>query len=86
MRCIGAVQKRFHICFRLERTFGTRSHNSMAGWPNGKALDYESRDCRFDPCVGHYFFLLLETIYHILVFAPWQGNHTCVVQFFFDHG
>ncbi|KAJ5302356.1 hypothetical protein N7508_007219 [Penicillium antarcticum] len=23
-----------------------------AGWPNGKALDYESRDCRFDPCVG----------------------------------
>ena len=24
----------------------------MAGWPNGKALDYESRDCRFDPCVG----------------------------------
>ncbi|KAJ5972901.1 uncharacterized protein N7479_002819, partial [Penicillium vulpinum] len=31
----------------------------MAGWPNGKALDYdfmESRDCRFDPCVGHFFF------------------------------
>ena len=26
-----------------------------AGWPNGKALDYESRDCRFDPCVGHFF-------------------------------
>ncbi|KAJ5698905.1 hypothetical protein N7462_000910, partial [Penicillium macrosclerotiorum] len=26
-----------------------------AGWPNGKALDYESRDCRFDPCVGHIF-------------------------------
>lgn len=23
----------------------------MVGWPNGKALDYESRDCRFDPCV-----------------------------------
>ncbi|KAF8848710.1 hypothetical protein BDZ45DRAFT_775040, partial [Acephala macrosclerotiorum] len=23
-----------------------------ACWPNGKALDYESRDCRFDPCVG----------------------------------
>ncbi len=29
-----------------------------AGWPNGKALDYESRDCRFDPCVGHSFFAL----------------------------
>ncbi|KAJ5934530.1 hypothetical protein N7466_004077, partial [Penicillium verhagenii] len=26
-----------------------------AGWPNGKALDYESRDCRFDPCVGQSF-------------------------------
>ena len=26
-----------------------------AGWPNGKALDYESRDCRFDPCVGQFF-------------------------------
>ncbi|KAH7360468.1 hypothetical protein BKA65DRAFT_493215 [Rhexocercosporidium sp. MPI-PUGE-AT-0058] len=22
-------------------------------WPNGKALDFESRDCRFDPCVAH---------------------------------
>ena len=22
----------------------------MVTWPNGKALDYESRDCRFDPC------------------------------------
>ncbi|EHK96059.1 hypothetical protein M7I_8255 [Glarea lozoyensis 74030] len=22
----------------------------QACWPNGKALDYESRDCRFDPC------------------------------------
>ena len=26
--------------------------NHEADWPNGKALDYESRDCRFDPCVG----------------------------------
>ena len=26
---------------------------NQACWPNGKALDYESRDCRFDPCVGH---------------------------------
>ena len=29
------------------------SYMNKAGWPNGKALDYESRDCRFDPCVGH---------------------------------
>ena len=28
---------------------------NKAGWPNGKALDYESRDCRFDPCVGQFF-------------------------------
>jgi hypothetical protein len=27
--------------------------SSKVGWPNGKALDYESRDCRFDPCVDH---------------------------------
>ncbi|PLB43193.1 hypothetical protein P170DRAFT_441653 [Aspergillus steynii IBT 23096] len=32
---------------------------SKAGWPNGKALDYESRDCRFDPCVGQYFLLFV---------------------------
>ena len=30
-------------------------NQQSAGWPNGKALDYESRDCRFDPCVGHFF-------------------------------
>ena len=28
--------------------------NNKVGWPNGKALDYESRDCRFDPCVGQH--------------------------------
>jgi hypothetical protein len=30
-----------------------KSSSSKVGWPNGKALDYESRDCRFDPCVDH---------------------------------
>jgi hypothetical protein len=30
------------------------SYINKAGWPNGKALDYESRDCRFDPCVGQH--------------------------------
>lgn len=25
-----------------------------AGWPNDKALGYESSDCRFVPCVGHF--------------------------------
>ena len=36
-----------HIHFLLNQL-----NNNKAGWPNGKALDYESRDCRFDPCVG----------------------------------
>ena len=36
-----------HIHFLLNQFI-----NNKAGWPNGKALDYESRDCRFDPCVG----------------------------------
>ncbi|KAJ5865349.1 uncharacterized protein N7529_007265 [Penicillium soppii] len=34
---------------------------NKAGWPNGKALDYESRDCRFDPCVGQYFCILNDS-------------------------
>ena len=29
----------------------------LACWPNGKALDYGSRDCRFESCVGHSFLL-----------------------------
>ena len=27
-----------------------------AAWRNGIASDYESGDCRFDPCGGHYVF------------------------------
>ncbi|KAI8969368.1 hypothetical protein BD414DRAFT_503580 [Trametes punicea] len=27
----------------------------MAAWRNGNASDYESGDCRFDPCGGHFF-------------------------------
>ena len=38
-------------------------NQQSAGWPNGKALDYESRDCRFDPCVGHFFFCLFILIF-----------------------
>ena len=34
-------------------------YHVQAGWPNGKALDYESRDCRFDPCVGQLFVFVL---------------------------
>ena len=42
--------------------------NKAAGWPNGKALDYESRDCRFDPCVGHFFF------WHSGILAFWRSG------------
>lgn len=28
----------------------------MAVWRNGNASDYESGDCRFDPCLGHCSF------------------------------
>ena len=39
-----------------------------AGWPNGKALDYESRDCRFDPCVGHFFSSLKKVLFLLVLF------------------
>jgi hypothetical protein len=38
------------------RPMRTSNYIYQAGWPNGKALDFESRDCRFDPCVGHILF------------------------------
>lgn len=34
----------------------TQLNSSMATWPNGKALDYESRDSRFDPWRGQISF------------------------------
>jgi hypothetical protein len=33
-------------------------------WPNGKALDYELRDSRFDPVLGHYTFNAEEGIFY----------------------
>jgi hypothetical protein len=32
--------------------------SNMAAWRNGIASDYESGDCRFDPCCGHILFFL----------------------------
>ena len=49
VRCRGSFWK-----WSIGTKSGVFSQQS-AGWPNGKALDYESRDCRFDPCVGHSF-------------------------------
>ena len=34
-----------------------------AVWRNGIASDYESGDCRFDPCDGHRFFFVFPLIY-----------------------
>ena len=42
LRFCGCIVKNIRLVLTLR----------LAGWPNGKALDYESRDCRFDPCVG----------------------------------
>jgi hypothetical protein len=50
---------------------GIASINNMVGWPNGKALDYESRDCRFDPCVDQ-FDILSEEI--PLLLDLWQAG------------
>jgi hypothetical protein len=38
-------------CYVIEILIGYNSDvlSSMDAWPNGKALDYESRDSRFDP-------------------------------------
>lgn len=50
----------------LSHVYGVlATSNHRAGWPNGKALDFGSRDCRFDPCVGHHFcpsFLLINLV------------------------
>lgn len=51
----------------------------QAGWPNGKALDYESRDCRFDPCVGH-FLVFLFLIFCLLYFIQLRSSF---IQFTF---
>ena len=48
--------------------YSRRKQEELAGWPNGKALDYESRDCRFDPCVGHSFFVFFFCILHVVCY------------------
>ena len=38
-----------------EHVFSIKN-NTTAAWRNGIASDYESGDCRFDPCGGHSIF------------------------------
>ena len=40
-----------------------------AAWRNGIASDYESGDCRFDPCGGHLFAFFLNGVEE-LTFSP----------------
>ena len=44
-----------------EHVFSIKN-NTTAAWRNGIASDYESGDCRFDPCGGHYIFFVIDLI------------------------
>jgi len=39
-------------------------------WPNGKALDYESRDSGFDPQHDQNFFFYLEAVIYVVAGKP----------------
>ncbi len=68
-RCTGHHYKRSYLC--KGRNFPTtvclcRQQSNLrkpglgSNWPCGpmdKALDYESRDCRFESCQGRFYFL-----------------------------
>jgi hypothetical protein len=51
-----SVRHLVEISFSLDQT-NTTSSQQMVYWPNGKASDYESGDCRFDPCIDHTLLL-----------------------------
>ena len=42
----------------------------MAAWRNGIASDYESGDCRFDPCGGHYYAPMFSFAFHFTISYP----------------
>ena len=47
----------------------------MVTWPNGKALDYESRDCRFDPCRDLFVVLVMcSRVPKVLAFCMEIGS------------
>ena len=51
------AQKGLQKIFKyIHQNGSTNNKQQMAGWPNGKASDYESGDCGFEPHVGQYFF------------------------------
>ncbi|KAB8077494.1 hypothetical protein BDV29DRAFT_168245 [Aspergillus leporis] len=45
-------------CVNIDKR--TRALQHLACWPNGKALDYGSRDCRFESCVGQSFLCFVD--------------------------
>ena len=47
---------------KMEKTYSVEANtfHKLVAWPNGKALDYESRDSRFDPWRDQFFARLLS--------------------------
>ena len=43
-------------CLLVTKHVVSMINNTTAAWRNGIASDYESGDCRFDPCGGHSIF------------------------------
>jgi hypothetical protein len=59
---------------RIQYLLQPRASHQLGAWPNGKALDYESRDCRFDPCRAHTFCQALGAWYSLFCQIPNCAN------------
>ena len=59
-----------------------------AAWRNGIASDYESGDCRFDPCGGHSVFFLLNNVEELCSPTPslyaFNSSHSFLRETTFD--
>ena len=53
----------------LKDSEGKRRRNKVAAWRNGIASDYESGDCRFDPCGGHNS-IFTSLLFYIFIPGP----------------
>lgn len=76
---VRAIQVRFFLhLFLAHVSKRVLVNHQMACWPNGKASDYESGDCRFEPCVGHsfclfFFFNFKKASFLSLVSSEFEG-------------
>ena len=62
------------VVFPIYFTTRVKLTNQKVQWPNGKALGYEPRDCRFDPCLDHFL--------SCFVFLPLLFVLTAMLLFF----